>query len=56
MPIEIKELHIKAVVNDESQQNTPARGNDSSSNMRMDAIIEKCVEQVLEILKEKKER
>ena len=55
MPIEIRELQIVATV-----QNTPASstsGNDSSSAIKgTDAIIATCVEQVLEILKQKNER
>ena len=59
MPIEIKELHIKTVVSDDAQQgassNTGAADNTSNS-AKMDQIVEMCVEKVLEILKEKKER
>ena len=59
MPIEVKELHIKTVISDSGQQNAPSNGGNTenaSSNSKMDKIIEMCVEQVLEILKEKKER
>lgn len=55
MPIEIRELQIVATV-----QNTPGSSTsvkDSSSNTKAtDAIIAACVEQVLEILKQKNER
>lgn len=52
MPVEIRELQITTVVQDNgntpsSTQPSPAESND---------IIAKCVEQVLEILKEKSER
>lgn len=52
MPIEIKELHIKINVNDGATQQESG-GGDSNSK---DEIIEACIEQVLEILKEKEER
>lgn len=56
MPIEIKELHIKAVI-DNSAGNTSARNNsDSGPGLPPDKIIEICVEKVLEIIKEKAER
>ena len=58
MPIEIKELHIKAVVQEEnSSQSNATNGNASSANSnRIDTIVAQCVEQVLTILKEKQER
>ena len=54
MPIEIRELQIVATV-----QNTPGASTsvaDSSGTKATDAIIAACVEQVLEILKQKNER
>jgi hypothetical protein len=52
MPIEIRELQITATVQED--------GNKSSSNatatVDSEAIVARCVEQVLEILKEKSER
>lgn len=58
MPIEIKELHIKAVVQEEnSSQSNAANGSASSTGSnRIDTIVAQCVEQVLAILKEKQER
>lgn len=55
MPIEIKELHIKAVVQDNVK---PVAGSNGSimSSTQLNAIIAQCVEQVLHILKEKQER
>ena len=52
MPIEIKELHIKINVSEQSERpatrQTPAQSKDK--------IIEACVEQVMEILAKKGER
>lgn len=59
MPIEVRELHIKAVVQDadcntsnNQNNNTSSAPSDNSTN----SIVEQCVEQVLNILKEKRER
>jgi hypothetical protein len=64
MPIEIKELHIHVVVNAPSggQQATTtqqsgikaSRGNDSIDDK--EAMVAECVELVLQILQNKKER
>lgn len=52
MPVEIRELQITAVV-----QDTPAPANLSEAAPADNSeIISKCVEQVLEILKQKNER
>ncbi|WP_298740424.1 DUF5908 family protein [uncultured Chitinophaga sp.] len=56
MPVEIKELVIKAVVNENGNNaaaSATAAGQDSGSQ---DAIIKLCVDKVLEILKDQKER
>ena len=55
MPIEIKELNIKAYVDDNSSANIP-QGNVRNVSNSTDAIIAACVEQVLQILKDKEER
>lgn len=52
MPVEIKELQITTVVNDTGQQ----AGSSATSSVSTDSIIAQCVEQVLEILKQKTER
>jgi len=56
MPIEIRELVIKATVKDEAEkktnQITPSR-NEASNE---DQLVQRCVEQVLEILRQKEER
>jgi len=55
MPIEIKELHIKAVVQDVAPQ-TETMSTDATAANRLDEIVATCVEQVLNIIKEKQER
>jgi len=52
MPIEIRELHIKVNVNTD----TKARNENASEKESKEAIIAECVEQVLDIIKESKER
>jgi hypothetical protein len=61
MPIEIKELHIHVVVNASSggQTEKPQTGkvaNSSADSNDKDSIVAECVEQVLEILQNKRER
>jgi hypothetical protein len=57
MPIEIKELHIKASVVD---KNTQANGNSEMSRQDIERmkseIIKACVSEVIQILEDKKER
>lgn len=56
MPIEIRELVIKATV-DQSQGSAPAPGKGSPSNSSAgEDIIKECIEKVLAILKEENER
>jgi Family of unknown function (DUF5908) len=55
MPVEIRELIIKAVVdNSNSQSNKNTSQNNTPVNT--DEIVARCVEQVLEILETKNER
>lgn len=54
MPIEIKELHIKAVVQDGEKKNNPT--GTVHTQHQINAIVAECVEQVFNILKEKEER
>lgn len=57
MPIEIKELNIKAYVNEAaSQSNAAASSTGTRANDSTEAIVAACVEQVLQILKDKEER
>ncbi|EZH71842.1 hypothetical protein ATO12_05540 [Aquimarina atlantica] len=61
MPLQIKELYVKVTVNANEQQGSPEQEADtatesgSESAMNKDQIIAECVEQVIEILKEKME-
>jgi hypothetical protein len=55
MPIEIKELYIKAVVSDSSKQNGSQPVVMDLSNIKKE-LLKECVQQVLEKLKEKNER
>jgi hypothetical protein len=55
MPIEIKEVHIKAVIQEETPR-LDANSAASTTTRQMNTIVAQCVEQVLNILKEKQER
>lgn len=55
MPVEIRELQITTVVKEAAAQvAAPSAG--KNENAGQDKIVQACVEQVLEILKEKNER
>ncbi|MDZ8055889.1 MAG: DUF5908 family protein [Aulosira sp. ZfuVER01] len=54
MPLEIRELVIRASVNEGQQEQNFDQGNFDADTQA--AIIAACVEQVLAILKEKSER
>lgn len=53
MPIEIRELQITAVIQDDAHS---AASSAAAPAIDTEAIVSACVEQVLEILKEKTER
>jgi hypothetical protein len=53
MPIEIKELVIRAVV---AEEKPSARPSENGEMLDQQAIVEECVRQVLQILKSSKER
>lgn len=55
MPIEIKELLIKAVVSDTTRQQTSQVSPADISKVNKD-IVKECVQEVLQKLKEKTER
>lgn len=52
MPLEIKELIIKATVTDTNESSGGSANNEDATN----EIVSQCVEQVLEILNDKLER
>ncbi|MBI5917355.1 MAG: hypothetical protein HY842_18460 [Bacteroidetes bacterium] len=56
MPIEIKELHIKAVINQEGGQSPAGSAAGAASAPDKGRIVAECVEKVLEILKQQNER
>ena len=53
MAIEIRELIIKATVNTNQGESNPSLAN---NNEEKQLLIQECVDQVMEILKEKMER
>jgi hypothetical protein len=55
MPVEIRELQIVTVVKEAGAQAAAPSGT-KDGNAGQDKIVQACVEQVLEILKEKNER
>ena len=55
MPVEIKELIIRAVVAEQPDANTAAPPSAGEVSDRQ-TIVEECVRQVLKILKKSKER
>lgn len=56
MPVEIRELIIRAVTTAESDQTEDRPRQDLDSGFDREAIIQACVKQVLRILKKKEER
>ncbi|HMQ68024.1 MAG TPA: DUF5908 family protein [Ignavibacteria bacterium] len=55
MPIEIKELHIKATI-DNGNGGSRDNSRDKELKKMKAEIVKECVEEVFEILKEKEER
>ena len=55
MPLEIRELQIKATVQD-TVPNTESTNGVAAPETRLAEIVATCVEQVLNIIKEKQER
>jgi hypothetical protein len=58
MPIEIRELTIKVTVDQPNPQAQQSAGNTPGEGAKddKDSILSQCVEQVLSIMKNKKER
>lgn len=52
MPIEIGELHIRVAV--DAADSAPATGGSGASDV--DSLVAACVDQVMEILRERRER
>lgn len=55
MPIEIRELHIKAMVENASEGVVAQNGGANNENNE-ERIIKACIERVMELIKEAKER
>ncbi|MEP7229805.1 MAG: DUF5908 family protein [Ginsengibacter sp.] len=53
MPVEVRELIIKATVSPEGDTGSPASSKAGSSGGGSEEIIRVCVEKILEIIKEK---
>jgi hypothetical protein len=56
MPVEIRELIIRAVTAAPSQPPEKTPGQDRDLELEREALIQACVKQVLRILKKKEER
>lgn len=59
MPIEIRELYIRVTVTSEGGAKSAAKGSDAGAAkepLDKSALVAECVEQVMEILQQKKER
>lgn len=56
MPLEIRELYVKVGISDGSQDQQTEQSQDEQSSWQMEDMVQHCVEQVLEILKERDER
>jgi Family of unknown function (DUF5908) len=56
MPIEVRELVIKATITQDGQQGNAASAGNNNAVTSPEEIINTCVEKVLDILKDKMER
>lgn len=56
MPVEIRELVIRATIDSKGKEGGGGSGNGQASPQQKKEIVEECVEQVLEILRQKSER
>ena len=56
MPIEIREVVIRAVVGPPGSGSEPFTSGTQGSEQKTQALIQECVDQVMDILKEKSER
>lgn len=55
MPVEIRELVIRAEVNPQQGGGASAQGDDAASSDR-EQLVRDCVEQVMELIRQKEER
>ncbi len=56
MAIEIRELHIKAVIGSDTQQQSESAGTTDRSDEERELLISLCVERVMELIARQKER
>jgi len=56
MPLEIKELHIKVTVNQPQQGARPTAAEPEKAEDEKESLITQCVDEVIEIMNNKKER
>lgn len=56
MPVEIRELIVRAVVNDTRERREIESDRDRKDNVDTETIVQECVRQVLRILKKSGER
>jgi hypothetical protein len=57
MPLEIRELHIKVTVNQPQGSSSAQQPSDNNNNGdEKETLISQCVEQVMELINNKKER
>lgn len=56
MPLEIKELHIKATVSESNSGSAGKIGSNSERGNSKEEIVQMCIEKVMQILKDKLER
>lgn len=57
MPLEIRELHIKVTVNQPHGSSSAQQPSDNNNNGdEKETLISQCVEQVMELINNKKER
>jgi hypothetical protein len=56
MPIEIRELHIKAVVGADPEQQRGEQGGAATTEEDRELLVALCVERVMEVIARQKER
>lgn len=56
MPLEIKELHVKMVVDEPQSERPEHTSAGQTGSVDLDTLVAKCVKQILQILKDREER